>query len=277
MKDASPHIEGFQPSFKRAMTDPATRRPALYNRDPLPGVARIVAVASGKGGVGKSTVTVNLAHALTQAGQRVGILDADLYGPSIPRMLALDTRLRPEIKDGLMLPPVSYGIKAMSISLLMGDQAAVLRAPMVTKALAQMLRGSAWGPLDTLLIDLPPGTGDIHLSLAQSVPITGALIVSTPQDIATIDAEKSAVMFQKLDIPILGIIENMSYFADPAGQHHRLFGEGGGEKLAAKFDTELLAQLPMDPALRADADAGQNHLNRNTAVAELFRQLAGRL
>lgn len=247
-----------------SMTDPATRRPAVWNTAPLPHVRRILAVASGKGGVGKSTVTVNLAHALTARGLRVGVLDADIYGPSIPRMLGLETRLKPELHEGLMVPPVAYGIRAMSVALLTGDQAAVLRAPMVTKALAQLLRGTRWGtadaPLDLLLIDLPPGTGDVHLSLAQSAPMDGAILVSTPQDIAVIDAEKSAVMFQKLQIPILGIVENMSYFTDPSGAQHRLFGEGGGAKLAAQFGTALLGSLPIDPLLRIAADEGKQHL-----------------
>jgi ATP-binding protein involved in chromosome partitioning len=236
------------------------RRAAIWNTERLPHVARILAVASGKGGVGKSTVTVNLAHALAARGLRVGILDADIYGPSIPRMLGLETRLKPEFIDGTMIPPVAHGIKAMSIALLMGDQAAVMRAPMVTKALNQLLRTTRWGdaaqPLDMLLVDMPPGTGDVHLSLAQSVPIDGALIVTTPQDIAVIDAEKSAVMFRKLNISILGIVENMSHFG---GQ--KIFGEGGGQKLATQFAVPLLAQLPLDPALREAADSGQRHEN----------------
>ncbi len=257
------------------MNDPAARRPAVWNTEKLSGVRRIVAVASGKGGVGKSTVTVNLAHALTACGQRVGILDADIYGPSIPRMLGLETRLKPEFTDGAMVPPVAYGIKAMSIALLMDNQAAVMRAPMVTKALAQLLRGTRWGtdaePLDVLLIDMPPGTGDVHLSLAQSVPIDGALIVTTPQMISVIDAEKSAFMFQKLNIPLLGIVENMSYFSDANGQKQCLFGSGGGAAMAAQFETPLLAQLPLDPALREAADTGQR------IASDAFKDLAGKL
>lgn len=257
------------------MTDPASRRPALWNTEKLPHVRRIWAVASGKGGVGKSTVTVNLAHALAAQGWRVGVLDADIYGPSLPRMLGLETRLKPELADGLMVPPVAYGLRAMSIALLTGDQAAVLRAPMVTKALGQLLRGTRWGtphePLDLLLLDLPPGTGDVHLSLAQSVPIDGAILVTTPQDIAVIDAEKSAVMFQKLNIPIFGVVENMSYFTDANGTPQRLFGEGGGAKLAAQCGAPLLAQLPLDPALRAAADAGTQH--PTPAFSALAQQL----
>jgi len=260
-------------------SDPAARRPAVYRQDGLPHVKRIIAVGSGKGGVGKSTVTVNLAHALAARGLAVGLLDADLYGPSIPRMLALETRLKPEFTDGAMVPPVAYGIKAMSLALLMDDQAAILRAPMITKALTQMLRQTRWGtaeaPLDILLVDLPPGTGDVHLSLAQSVPLDGAILVTTPQDVAVADAEKSAVMFQKLDIPILGVIENMSYFTDPSGTQHRLFGEGGGVSLAKQFGTHLLAQLPIDPNLRECADQGQNFQEKYTdsEACRMYQQI----
>lgn len=240
------------------------RRAAVWNRDPLPHVKKIIAVGSGKGGVGKSTVTVNIAHALRALGCSVGILDADLYGPSIPRMLGLETRLQPEFTNGQMLPPIAHGIRAMSLALVTGDQAAVMRAPMVTKALTQLLRQTRWGdascPLDVLLIDTPPGTGDVHLSLAQSVPLDGAILVTTPQDVAVADAEKSAVMFAKLRIPILGIIENMSYFIDPTGAQHRLFGEGGGARLAAQFNVPLLGQLPLDTRLGACAERGENFL-----------------
>jgi ATP-binding protein involved in chromosome partitioning len=262
----------------KAMTDITARKPAIWNKEKLPQVQRVLAIASGKGGVGKSSVTVNLAHALAAHGLRVGILDADIYGPSIPRMLGLETRLKPEYVDGAMIPPIAYGIKAMSIALLMGDQAAVMRAPMITKALAQLLRGTRWGtdaePLDYLLIDLPPGTGDVHLSLAQSVPIDAAIIVTMPQDISVIDAEKSAVMFEKLHIPIFGIIENMSHLN---GQ--KIFGEGGGEKLAKQFNVPLIAQLPLDPALRAAADAGQNFIGENSQseAAQAFAALAAKL
>ena len=245
------------------MTHPTeNRRAAVWNHETLPFVRKIIAVASGKGGVGKSTVTVNLAHALAASGLNVGVLDADIYGPSIPRMLGLDHRLKPEFTDGQMIPPIMHGLRAMSLALLTGDQATVMRAPMVTKALTQLLRQTRWGdaarPLDMLLIDTPPGTGDVHLSLAQSVPLDGIVLITTPQEIAVADAEKSAVMFQKLNIPIIGIVENMSYFTDTAGNRNELFGNGGGAKLAAQFGAPLLGQLPLDPALRSSADAGEN-------------------
>ncbi|MBN8544132.1 MAG: Mrp/NBP35 family ATP-binding protein [Alphaproteobacteria bacterium] len=234
--------------------------PPSINHSPLAHVGRIVAIASGKGGVGKSTTTVNLAHALTHAGNRVGILDADIYGPSIPRMLQLDTNLRPEMVDGQMIPPISYGIRAMSIGLVMGEQAAILRAPMITKALVQMLRLTRWGtaeePLDYLLIDMPPGTGDINLSLAQNVKLDGAMIVTTPQEVSVMDARKALHAMRKLGVAILGVIENMSYFTDPAGTRHALFGTGGGKKLASEEGVNFLGEIAVDTALGIAADTG---------------------
>lgn len=234
--------------------------PPTINHAPIPHVKRVIAVASGKGGVGKSTTTVNLAHAFITKGKRVGILDADIYGPSIPHMLQLDTQLRPEMIDGAMIPPLSYGIRAMSVALIMGDQAAILRAPMITKALVQMLRLTRWGtadaPLDVLLIDMPPGTGDVNLSLAQNVKLDGAIIVTTPQEVAINDARKALHTFRKLNVPILGVIENMSYF-ETDGQRHALFGEGGGKKLALEEGVVFLGDVPLDPTLRAGADRGQ--------------------
>jgi ATP-binding protein involved in chromosome partitioning len=252
--------------------------PPSINHAPLPHVGRVVAIASGKGGVGKSTTTVNLAHALTQAGKRVGILDADIYGPSIPRMLQLDTQLRPEMVDGQMIPPISYGIRAMSIGLVMGDHAAILRAPMITKALVQMLRLTRWGtaeaPLDYLIIDMPPGTGDINLSLAQNVQLDGAIIVTTPQEISVIDARKALHTFRKLNVPVLGVIENMSYFENN-GQRHTLFGQGGGKKLAAEEAVNFLGETPINPALGIAADAGAEPekpaLSPYISIANLLR------
>lgn len=247
---------------------PELQRPASINHTPLPHVGRIIAVASGKGGVGKSTVTVNLAHALTRAGKRVGILDADIYGPSIPRMLGLDTYLKPEIVENLMVPPIAHGIRAMSMALITGDEAAVLRAPMITKALVQFLRLTRWGdaahPCDFLLVDLPPGTGDVTLSLAQNCKLDGLVLVTTPQDVAVIDADKCASAFHKLHVPLLGVIENMSYFTDPSGANHHLFGQGGGEKLAAKYHSRVLGQLPLDVAIGTCGDAGENFVGINS-------------
>lgn len=225
----------------------ARRGMAQWNLSPVEGVKRIIAVASGKGGVGKSTTTVNLAHAAARDGLRVGILDADIYGPSIPRMLGLRGK-KPEVEQGRFTPLEAQGIQAMSVGFLIGDDAAVLRGPMITKTLVQLLRGTAWNNLDILFIDLPPGTGDIHLSLVQQTPLSlnggGVIIVTTPQDVAVDDARKCAKMFGKVDVPVLGIIENMSWFEDPSGQKHYLFGEGGGAALATEAHVPLLAQIP---------------------------------
>ena len=263
-------------AIPQSMNQTAPLRPPALNHAPLPYVHTILAIASGKGGVGKSTVTVNLAHALTAAGKRVGILDADIYGPSIPRMLGLDTFVKPEIADGLMIPPTAHGIRAMSMALLTGDEAAVLRAPMITKALGQFLRFVRWGeasaPLDYLLIDLPPGTGDVTLSLAQNAPLAGVVLVTTPQDVAVIDADKCARAFTKLQVPILGVVENMSYF-ETAGVRHPLFGQGGGAKLAKKYYTKLIGSLPLDPALGQCGDAGENYLAQSSDVASVFAEI----
>ena len=261
----------------------APLRPPSINHAPLPHVGRIIAIASGKGGVGKSTVTVNLAHALIAAGKRVGILDADIYGPSIPRMLGLDTFVKPEIADGLMIPPMAHGIRAMSMALITGDEAAVLRAPMITKALVQFLRMTRWGdamhPLDLLLVDLPPGTGDVTLSLAQSAPLSGVVLVTTPQEVAVIDADKCASAFTKLQVPILGVVENMSGFVAPDGTVHALFGSGGGAKLAHKYGTSLLGQLPLDPAMGVCGDAGANYIAQHAAAkaAAIFAEVVKKI
>ncbi len=259
---------------------PELQRGPTINHTPIPHVRRVVAVASGKGGVGKSTVTVNLAHALMAAGKRVSILDADIYGPSIPRMLGLDTYVKPEIAENLMVPPMAHGIRAMSMALVTGDQAAVLRAPMITKALVQFLRQVRWGtaeaPLDVLLVDLPPGTGDVLLSLAQNVLIDGLVLVTTPQEVAVIDADKCAHAFQKLQVPLIGVVENMSYFVDPAGNEHRIFGSGGGAKLAEKYGSVLLGALPLDPAMGVCADQGTNYVAAHAAAkaAAMYREMA---
>lgn len=264
------------------MNHPAPRPPQI-NHAPLTGVRRIIAIASGKGGVGKSTVTVNLAHALTAAGKQVGILDADIYGPSIPRMLGLDTYVKPEIADGMMLPPVAHHIRAMSMALITGDDAAVLRAPMITKALVQFLRLTRWGtadaPLDYLLVDLPPGTGDVTLSLAQNAPLSGVVLVTTPQDVAVIDADKCASAFSKLNVPLLGVVENMSYFIDATGTRQTLFGAGGGARLAAKYGTTLLGQLPLEPAMGASGDAGTHyaHIHADSQAVTQLASIATKL
>jgi len=242
------------------------RRAAPWNLTRIPHVRKVILVASGKGGVGKSTTAVMLARAAAKQGKRVGLLDADISGASIPRMMGLKDAGQPSYMDGKLMPITKDGIKCMSIGFIIGDDAAIMRGAMISKALAQMLRGVAWGladaPLDVLFIDLPPGTGDVHLSLVQQVPVAygggGAIIVTTPQEVASEDAAKCGEMFGKTYVPILGIIENMSHFQDPtSGEISYIFGKGGGERLAKKFDTKLLAEIPLDIALREAMDNGE--------------------
>jgi ATP-binding protein involved in chromosome partitioning len=225
---------------------------------PLSGVRNIVAVASGKGGVGKSTVAANLAIAWGKQGARVGILDADIYGPSQPIMLGL-TGQRPASPDGKRIKPLqAHGISAMSIGFLIDpEQPMVWRGPMVTQALTQLLGDTDWGDLDYLVIDMPPGTGDIQLTLAQRVPVAGAVIVTTPQDIALADARKGLKMFEKVNVPVLGIVENMSvHVCSQCGHIEHLFGSGGGARMAAQYGVDLLGELPLDSRVREEADSG---------------------
>ena len=226
---------------------------------PLGGIKNIVAVASGKGGVGKSTVAVNLALAWAAQGARVGILDADIYGPSQPLMLGLEGQ-KPSSPDGKRLRPlVSHGVAAMSIGFLVdAEQPMVWRGPMVTQALTQLLSETDWGALDYLVVDMPPGTGDIQLTLAQRVPVAGAVIVTTPQDIALADARKGLKMFEKVSVPVLGIVENMSlHVCSQCGHVEHVFGAGGGARMAAQYGVRLLGELPLDGNIRAETDGGR--------------------
>lgn len=224
----------------------------------LPNVRNVIAIASGKGGVGKSTTTTNLALALASEGARVGVLDADIYGPSQQVMLGLEGR--PESADGKTITPMeSYGVQAMSIGALVDvDQPMVWRGPMVSQALEQLLRDTMWSNLDYLLIDLPPGTGDIQLTLSQKVPLTGVVIVTTPQDIALIDAKKALKMFEKVHVPILGIIENMSvHVCSKCGHSEHIFGQGGGDEMSRDYQVDVLGALPLDIKIREALDAGK--------------------
>jgi ATP-binding protein involved in chromosome partitioning len=245
----------------------------------VPGIKNIIAVASGKGGVGKSTTAVNLALALAAEGASVGILDADIYGPSQPMMLGIAGR--PESKDGKSLEPMEgHGLQAISIGFLIDiDTPMVWRGPMVTQALEQLLKDTRWRDVDYLVVDLPPGTGDIQLTLAQKVPVTGAVIVTTPQDIALIDAKKGLKMFEKVGIPILGIVENMSFHVCPkCGHESHIFGAGGAERMAKEYGTELLGQLPLDEGIRRQADSGKPTVvsEPDGPVAEIYRRIARR-
>ena len=224
----------------------------------IPGIGAIIAVASGKGGVGKSTIAVNLALALAANGSRVGILDADIYGPSLPRMVGLGGR--PETTDGKILEPMrAYGVACMSMGLLIEEDTPMIwRGPMVQGALEQMLRDVAWGELDVLVVDMPPGTGDAQLTLAERVPLAGAIIVSTPQDIALLDARKGLNMFRRVDVPVLGIVENMSYYICPdCGHRAEIFGHGGARDTAAKLDVTFLGEVPLDIEIRETSDNGR--------------------
>ncbi len=222
----------------------------------LPDVKAVIAVASGKGGVGKSTVAVNLAVALAQSGLQVGLLDADIYGPSLPRMLGLNRK--PQVKDNKMLPLEAWGLRCMSIGFLVEEETAMVwRGPMVTGALNQMLGQVEWGALDVLVIDMPPGTGDVQLTLAQRAKLAGAVVVSTPQDIALIDARRGVKMFEQVRVPVLGIVENMSFFACPhCGTHSHIFGHGGARAEAARIGVPFLGEVPLQLAIRETGDAG---------------------
>ncbi len=245
----------------------------------VPGIKNIIAVASGKGGVGKSTTAVNLALALSAEGASAGILDADIYGPSQPMMLGIAGR--PESRDGKGLEPMmGHGLQAISIGFLIDvDTPMVWRGPMVTQALEQLLKDTRWRELDYLVVDLPPGTGDIQLTLAQKVPVTGAVIVTTPQDIALIDARKGLKMFEKVGIPILGVVENMSVHVCPkCGHQSHIFGSGGAERMCKDYGAELLGQLPLDESIRQQADSGKPTVvaDPDGKAAEIYRRIARR-
>jgi ATP-binding protein involved in chromosome partitioning len=246
----------------------------------LPNVRNIIAVASGKGGVGKSTTAVNLALALAAEGATVGMLDADIYGPSQPTMLGITGR--PETVDGKTLEPMEgHGIQASSIGFMIEpDTPMVWRGPMVTQALEQLLRDTNWRDLDYLIIDMPPGTGDIHLTLSQKIPVTGAIIVTTPQDIALLDARKGLKMFEKVGIPILGVVENMAiHVCSQCGHAEHIFGEGGGARMSADFGVEYLGGLPLDIRIREQTDSGRPTVvaEPDGAIAAAYRQIARRM
>jgi ATP-binding protein involved in chromosome partitioning len=249
------------------------------------GVRAIVAVASGKGGVGKSTTAVNLAMGLAALGRRTGLLDADIYGPSLPRMVGLSGR-PPAAPDGQKLAPLqAYGVKVMSMGFLVDEDAPMIwRGPMVQSAIQQMLGDVAWGELDVMVVDLPPGTGDAQLTMAQRVPLAGAVVVSTPQDIALLDVKKAVNMFRKVDVPILGIVENMSYFCCPnCGHRTDIFAHGGARTTAATMAVDFLAEIPLDPVIRELSDTGrpvvvaEPESPQAQAYMELARNVADRL
>jgi ATP-binding protein involved in chromosome partitioning len=245
----------------------------------IPGIANIIAVASGKGGVGKSTTCVNLALSLARQGWRVGILDADIYGPSLPRLLGINSK--PETEGRFMRPIEAYGVKAMSIGFLVDEEDAMIwRGPMVMAAIQQLLREVLWGELDCLVVDMPPGTGDAQLTLAQNVPLAGAVIVSTPQDLALIDARRGIVMFNKVDVPVLGLIENMSYFLCPhCGGRSDIFAHGGARHEAEKYGVPFLGEVPLHMGIREHADSGKPvvAVDPEGAHAKIYRDIAAQV
>ena len=275
------HREGPAEAPKPA--SPAAQRPppaAAGQKAMVPGVKAIVAVASGKGGVGKSTTAVNLALALAAAGRTVGLLDADIYGPSMPRMVGITGK--PGSPDGKTLDPMAkFGLKVMSIGFMVDEETPMIwRGPMVQSALSQMLRDVNWGALDILVVDMPPGTGDAQLTMAQQVPLAGAVIVSTPQDIALLDARKGLRMFQKVDVPVLGIVENMSYFACPhCGERTEVFGHGGARAEAERLGVPFLGEVPLHLAIRETSDAGSPIVvsDPESEHAQAYRRIAGQV
>jgi len=258
--------------------------PAANSQQAIPHVKNIIAVASGKGGVGKSTTTVNLALALAAEGARVGILDADIYGPSQPHMLGVGQR-RPDVVGEAgkqqMRPISAHGVQSISMGYLVTKETPVMwRGPMVSGALQQLLMQTRWEELDYLLIDMPPGTGDIQITLAQKVPVTGAVIVTTPQDIALLDAKKAIEMFRKVNVPVLGVVENMAiHICSHCGHAEHIFGEGGGDRIARDYQTELLGSLPLDLSIRQDADSGKPSVaaDKESKISYLYRDIACKL
>lgn len=249
--------------------------PAVKQKMALPSVDKIIVVASGKGGVGKSTVATNLAITLMNMGHKVGLLDADIYGPSMPKLF--DLQRKPVIKDDKLQPLIKYGLQLMSVGFLVApEEAVVWRGPMVSKALHQLLRFTSWSNLDYLIIDTPPGTGDIHLSLAENYVIDGAVVVTTPQQLSTIDAQKAVSMFGKLSIPVLGVIENMSCFMGADNKPVYIFGHGGGKLMAKKNDVPFLGEIPLMPEIVETSDSGKpiTYFGKNKAVCTAFNQIA---
>ena len=270
-----------EPAKKAAPTGPHGQSPDPWaDREKLPGVDRIVAVASAKGGVGKSSIAVNLALALAEEGHRVGLLDADIYGPSLPTMLPVQEP--PEITDDRKIyPGRALDLQVLSMGMLIDPQQAVIwRGPMVFSAVKQFLKDTVWNELDYLIVDMPPGTGDAQLTLVQQVPLAGVVMVTTPQEVALADVRRGVQMFRQVDVPVLGIVENMSYFLCPDnGKRYDIFGTGGGRRVAAQFELPLLAEIPIEPRIREGGDAGKPLMfqGESTATREIFLALAGQV
>jgi ATP-binding protein involved in chromosome partitioning len=270
-----PGVQQVEVTFGARVRAAGTGMP---DRQPIPGVKNTIAVASGKGGVGKSTVAVNIAVALAQDGASVGLLDADVYGPSIPLMMG--TRARPMLENDKILPVEAYGLRIMSVGFILDPEKALIwRGPLVSQLVRQFLHDVVWGELDYLVIDLPPGTGDVQLTLVQQIPLSGAIIVTTPQDVALADAIKGLQMFREVKTPVLGIVENMSYFICPhCGERSDIFGTGGGRRTAERYDVPLLGEIPIDPLVREGGDTGQPIVLAapESPTAQAFRDAARR-
>ena len=277
VKDALAHVPGV--GAIQLKMGAKVRRSIETEGDLIPEVANVVAVGSGKGGVGKSTVSVNLALAFARAGASVGLLDADIYGPNDPQMLGV--KAQPEVRDRKLVPVPVHGIKMMSMAFfLKEDEPVVWRGPMLHGAMKQFLGDVLWGRLDYLFIDLPPGTGDVQLTLSQIIPLTGAVLVTTPQDVALLDVRKAAAMFKKVNVPILGVIENMSYFNCPhCGERVEVFSHGGGRRAAEQFGTEFLGEIPLDTRVRQGGDEGRPLVvhDPKSGPALTFREIADKL
>ncbi|MDX8521536.1 Mrp/NBP35 family ATP-binding protein [Mesorhizobium dulcispinae] len=278
----APQAAPPRPAPQAAPQRAAPQAPASHSHGKrgVPGIDAIIAVASGKGGVGKSTTAVNLALGLAANGLNVGVLDADIYGPSMPRLLNIHGR--PQTVDGKVLKPMqNYGLKVMSMGFLVDEETPMIwRGPMVMSALTQMLREVEWGPLDVLVVDMPPGTGDAQLTMAQQVPLAGAVIVSTPQDLALIDARKGLNMFKKVDVPLLGIVENMSYFLAPdTGKRYDIFGHGGARREAERLGVTFLGEVPLEMGIRESSDAGAPVVvaKPDSAEAKIYRDIASKV
>lgn len=273
---AVPGIKGVQIEMTARVT---ASRPLLGDKGTIPGVKNVIAVSSGKGGVGKSTVAVNLACALQQSGARVGILDADVYGPNVPLMLGV--KGQPEVKDKKIQPFEQYGLQIMSMALLVAeDQPVIWRGPMLHSAVRQFLFDVAWNDLDYLVVDLPPGTGDAQLSLSQQAHLMGAVIVTTPQDVSVLDVKKAIRMFQSVNVPMLGIVENMAWFTPPGStEKYKIFGEGGGARIEREFGLPLLGQIPIELAVREGGDKGRPvvHAQPESETAKALRAIAGKV
>lgn len=260
-------------------TASVSTRGKVAGKEDIPGIKQIIAVTSGKGGVGKTTVSINLAVALSQLGAKVGLLDADITGPNAPLMLGV-SGYQPAAKDNRIIPAENYGVKCISMAFFVADDTPVIwRGPMLDKAIRQFLRDVEWGELDYLIVDMPPGTGDAQLSMCQATNLSGGVIVTTPQAVACLDARKGTAMFHQMQVPVLGLIENMSYFITPSGERADIFGHGGGKELAQELNVSFLGEVPLEPSIRIGGDTGKpiTFSEPNGAIANSFKEIAKNL